>query len=629
MFDRHRLALSLLFTSLFLTGCGGGGGGDSASPANLPPQADAGADLSVTALQGVTLTGSGQDSDGTIVAYAWSQISGPSVGLSGADQPSASFTAPAVTGSERLEFQLRVSDEDGAVASDRVTVTVNPLTTAILPDVGPDPSQCPATLADRGGATLHVCDCQSGADAACLPGDDADPGSAAAPRRSLGAALAAFRSGGQVAFCRGGAWSDTAGLTLDAGSCSSAAPCRLQDYGDPARARPLIRQTQAGGVNGLELAPGDTLTRWEGVRIHNLHLQKQGADGQGFGVFVFRNVNDVVMRCLEVEGFGIGVHLNRSGLDTGDVSLFDSQLHDNGVIGWLGGTRRTHIERNRFHNNGWLNASAFQHNLYLSDSRNDSVIRRNWLSGSALDSNGQCVGTSLVAHNDNSVNLLIEYNFIEESNPAPGCWGLTVDAAGSTTESHLNTVIRGNLVRNLGNLSIGVASCVDCLIENNIVVQTVIGGAIGIASPNRPTSPPDADVTGTVLRNNTVYFGAGASGQAYTVGERGSGYEVTNNIGYFANPQPGDSCYHFDLPAAAYDLVSSNLCYGAPFDSGTTGLDGMASISDPLFVNAPDDLRLTAGSPGQDSGTSVSASAIDILGRSRGIPPDRGAYELP
>src|SRR5262249_49429942 len=59
----------------------------------------------------VTLNGTGSsDADGTIVSYAWTQLSGPSVTLSGAGTSIASFTAPA---SGSLVFSLTVTDSDG------------------------------------------------------------------------------------------------------------------------------------------------------------------------------------------------------------------------------------------------------------------------------------------------------------------------------------------------------------------------------------------------------------------------------------------------------------------------------------------------------------------------------------
>lgn len=625
---RYWLIASALVSSLLVSGCGGGGSSSNPVPANSAPLANAGVDQTISAGQTVSLSGIGTDNDGSVVGYLWNQLSGTTVILSNADQSAASFDAPAVTMAEQLVFQLTVTDDDGDSTSDQLVVTVNPVVSSALPAFGPDLTQCPASLVDRGVSFVHVCDCQSGADVSCVSGNDGNAGTAAAPLQTLSAAISAFANGNDVALCRGGSWITSSGLLLDAGACSSASPCTLQDYGDSSLNRPLVTVPQASTSNGLELAPGSDLVHWEGIRINNIHVSKQIVDGQGFGVFVFRDVNDVQLSCLELDGFGIGAYVNSNGIETSSISLSDSYIHDNGVIGWLGGTNQLLIERNRFHNNGAFNASAFQHNVYLSETRSGGVVRGNWLSSSAIDSNGQCVGTSLVAHNDNSVNLLIESNLIEESNPSPACWGLTVDSAGSTAESHIGTIIRGNVVRNLGNVSIGVASCIDCIIENNIVVQNMIGGALAIASPNRPTSAPDADVSGTVVRNNTVYFGSGGSGQAFYVGERGSNYIITNNIAYYANSQAGDVCYSFDLPAGSYDTVANNLCFGTNFDTGTTGMDGMASISDPLFRAAPDDLRVSAGSPTINSGTAVSVSGTDIVGNSRDSNPDRGAYEV-
>ena len=93
--------------------------------ANQPPVADAGLEQFVFANEVVLLSGSGSDTDGTIVRYRWMQTSGPTVVLSGADTPNASFTAPEVTLEnlvEELEFQLTVTDDDGA--SDTAVVLV-------------------------------------------------------------------------------------------------------------------------------------------------------------------------------------------------------------------------------------------------------------------------------------------------------------------------------------------------------------------------------------------------------------------------------------------------------------------------------------------------------------------------
>ena len=103
----------------------------------------------------------------------------------------------------------------------------------------------------------------------------------------------------------------------------------------------------------------------------------------------------------------------------------------------------------------------------------------------------------------------------------------------SAADTNNRAVIRGNVVRNVGNVGIGVSSCIDCIIENNIVIQEQLAWSRAIAAPNRSTTPPRADNNATTLRNNTVWFGSNVTGEGYYVGERGSGYKVSNNIAYF------------------------------------------------------------------------------------------------
>jgi hypothetical protein len=97
-----------------------------------PPVADAGANISVTHLTYVTLDGgASRAGDGTALTYAWTQVSGTEVTLTGADTARPTFRAPPQpeTNSVKrpvLTFQLTVTDRFGMQASATVTVEVRP-----------------------------------------------------------------------------------------------------------------------------------------------------------------------------------------------------------------------------------------------------------------------------------------------------------------------------------------------------------------------------------------------------------------------------------------------------------------------------------------------------------------------
>ncbi|MHC1742389.1 MAG: PKD domain-containing protein [Syntrophobacteraceae bacterium] len=97
------------------------------TPTNQPPVANAGADQTVTAGASVTLSGGGSsDPDDGIGSYVWTQTNGTSVTLANAGTQTAAFTAPNVTASTVLTFQLTVRDRGNQAATDACTVTVRP-----------------------------------------------------------------------------------------------------------------------------------------------------------------------------------------------------------------------------------------------------------------------------------------------------------------------------------------------------------------------------------------------------------------------------------------------------------------------------------------------------------------------
>lgn len=92
---------------------------------NQPPVADAGDSQEVEEGEAVGLSGAAStDPDGDDLTYLWTQTDGPAVTLTGATTATASFTAPQVTGSATLLFQLKVTDEAGLSSIDTVLITV-------------------------------------------------------------------------------------------------------------------------------------------------------------------------------------------------------------------------------------------------------------------------------------------------------------------------------------------------------------------------------------------------------------------------------------------------------------------------------------------------------------------------
>lgn len=113
-------------------------------PITSPPTVDAGADFSHPDDACVTLTGTATD-DGTIEAYQWSLLSGPSVTFEDEDTAEARFLAPDVAQPTTLEFEFSATDDEGLTATDQVLVTLQPINSPPDVDAGTDQLLSPGT----------------------------------------------------------------------------------------------------------------------------------------------------------------------------------------------------------------------------------------------------------------------------------------------------------------------------------------------------------------------------------------------------------------------------------------------------------------------------------------------------
>ncbi|MEO1086983.1 MAG: hypothetical protein AAFY88_22335, partial [Acidobacteriota bacterium] len=241
--------------------------------------------------------------------------------------------------------------------------------------------------------------------------------------------------------------------------------------------------------------------------------------------------------------------------------------------------------------------------------------------------------------------LLIEGNEVWEDVGlvAPGCWGIAVDPGHSEAEAFIGITIRGNVVRNVGGVGVGVASCEDCLIENNVIIQENTFSTRAIAAPDRNRGPNDHPMGAVVVRNNSIYFGPEGDGTAIRLNGEGVGHAVVSNAIYYAGGSSSFNCLDADLPTDAYLDIDHNLCFhpsapGAEWahNAGTllewraaTGFDIHSGDIDPGFAD-PVAWDLRPGSEHAatvDSGHPLLSSPEALGGLGRDDQPDCGAFE--
>ena len=117
----------------------GVGNGEGGGPANLPPVANAGADIVVQGTKTITLDASqSKDPEGEALTFKWEQVSGGSLLLNNSSSAQASVVVPEVFAATDYRFRVTVTDPHGLSSSASVLVTAKPV------DVQPQPDPTPA-----------------------------------------------------------------------------------------------------------------------------------------------------------------------------------------------------------------------------------------------------------------------------------------------------------------------------------------------------------------------------------------------------------------------------------------------------------------------------------------------------
>ena len=495
----------------------------------------------------------------------------------------------------------------------------------------------------------YYCDCQSGAQAGCVAGNDSNAGtSPSAPKQTIGNAANFLRSlatvNDTVALCKGGVFNVSSTSHLGSATCPAGTICNdLREY-QPSwysgSAKPVIR-----GTTGT--ATFDISGNYGGIRIMNIAMTGTYSGGSNSSAFFFSGgAHDVKIWNVDMDSFDLAIYDAGLAQDN-NMTITGSHITNSDVIGYLGAANNTEISNNYWGGNG--SNTELNHTIYFGGSSPVSNIKLvgNYIHGQYGPT---CTGSPITAHLEvDGFTISGNSVIIDSAAATAGCWGMDLSNGGYGVPIYFrHTVISGNTFVNGGNLALSVVSCPGCIIENNLIVNDWSGAYDGIRVPAFParTSPADDVNTNNIIRNNTVYYGPNATNGAagISVNAEGTGHVIANNTVYYSSTSSvhGTNCFGFPLALGSYSFINNNNCYSAsPYKwertqqsslaawqtyAQTYGFDTASFTGDPQFTAVGTDFTPAAGSPLIGAGNAANGSATDITGKTRSIPPSIGAY---
>ena len=401
----------------------------------------------------------------------------------------------------------------GDSSGEQATSTTNP---------APAPAPAPAPV---GAVVYHFTDCQTGAAAGCVPGNNANAGTQTSPKRDLSSiSVNALPAGSQLLFARGGAW-NMPGRDVENLNTTASARLTFADYG--AGAKPRFQATSFGtmflhGNRQSQLNDG-------GYTYRNLHLRGMGNSGTDghWGIYLGNNVHAVTIEGVEIENFDLGLHMQSTSLP-GVVNLVvrDSHVHRNVVQGIHGKAYNATFENNLIERNN-PSGSNRNHGMYLSGGNNLRIVNNRFLFNS-VDSSGRCNGGQFTLHGQTD-GLLFEGNLIEQSAAGGGCYGVSITAGYTESEWFRNATVRGNTVVNAGICAICASAAPGVVVEGNKLINTQATFQYGVQVPasGGGESPGDDPNGPAIVRNNTICQTAPQAGTGIVAP---AGSTVTGNV---------------------------------------------------------------------------------------------------
>ncbi len=505
----------------------------------------------------------------------------------------------------------------------------------------------------------YYSDCQAGAAAGCIAGDNANLGtSPASPKRTPPSNLS-LQPGDRMLFARGGSWTN-AGITIGSNQTPTN-PAVIEAY-TPG----WCVQSCTALMPKLKASPGSTIISFsnggvnavhkDGLTIRNLELYSDPASPGRAGISVYNDANHVLIENVHVHDLDYGFmcygYTNQPGATDGSsdyLTIRNSRFERNSRQGLASfgspGNTCNHllIENNTMDGNGF-GGWGVTHSIQFANV-NDVVMRGNTITNNGRLGGNGCVSAGILFAGTSS-RVLIENNTIQEAAPAQAnCSGISVGPVANDRQVDALTdfVIRGNKVVDVGGNGISQTGCLRCVIENNVIVWSQ-GSSMtrkGIAvKAGTAGSDPDASGGLATIRNNSVYVtGANRDARGYVVSETGAGHVFVSNAAYFdAASVASATCFDYTSKVASdFAAADYNACYGvngAMLNNNAAGFDAHSISTDPLLSAVPSAgnawlIQFKAGSPAINAGHRTQSAAKDITGRVRDMQPDIGAYEFP